>query len=168
MRVVELFVVEPLQTQDGIDGIITLNVEHILNGTPLTVAIALGNLIAFEPVTTSFFREKEHCLVHCCRVNELREILFAMASSLCSYTTSCLFAELTQWCALDVAHVAHCDNNGIVGVEILGIELFTRIFNLRAAHIAIFFFYLVELILHHLLAQFWIIQNLLQVSNLPF
>ena len=106
--------------------------------------------------------------MHCCRINKLREVLFAMTCSLCSHSTSSLFAELTQRCALDISHVTHCDYHWIIWIEVFRIELFAWIFDFCTALITVFFFYLVEFILHHLLAKFWVIKNLLQVSNLAF
>ena len=59
MGLQELLVVEVLDAQHGVDGVVGLNVQHILDGTALGVLVALRNLVALLPVAATFLREED-------------------------------------------------------------------------------------------------------------
>ncbi len=94
MGIDELCVVEALQTEEGIHLVVVLDVEEVLDGTSLGVAVALGNLITLEPVATSLLGEEEHRLVHGGGIDVLGEVLVAGACSLGAYASTSLLTEV--------------------------------------------------------------------------
>ena len=119
-----------------------------------------------EPVTTSLLSKEEHYLVHCCWIDILCEVLVACMSTLSTYTATSLLAEFRQSSTLDVAKVTYCDNNRVVRIEVFSVKLMFVRDNLCTTSVAIFLLNFIKLILHNLLAKFWIAQNLLKVCNL--
>ena len=73
--------------------------------------------------------------------------------------------EVVERRALDVTHVGDGDHHGIVGIEVLGIELVVEGNNLRATLVAILLLHLLQLLLHHLLTTLGVVQDFLQVGN---
>ena len=61
--------------------------------------------------------------------------------------------------------MTHCDSHCIVSIEIFRIKLLTGVFDFSATLISILFFHFDKFILHHLLAELWIIENLLEISD---
>ena len=57
------------------------------------------------------------------------------------------------------------DDNGIIGIEVLGVELVVEGNDLRLALVAILLLHLQEVLLHHLLAALRIIQDFLQIGD---
>ena len=58
-----------------------------------------------------------------------------------------------------------CDNHRIVWIEVLWIKLVIVWLDHSTTCIAILLLHLIEFILHHLLAKFWIVQDLVQVVD---
>ena len=102
--------------------------------------------------------------MHRCGIDILREVLFAGVCSLASHSATALLAELRQCGALDISQMAYGYDHRVVGVEVFGVELFARILYLRAAHIAVLLLDLLQLFLHHLLAQLRVVEYCLQVG----
>ena len=153
------------QPQTSVYGVARLESEEVLDGTSLRVLVAFRNLVALHPVATALACEEEHRLMHCCRVDKLGEILLAGTCSLGPYSTAGLLTEVGQRCALDVAEMANSDDNRIVGIEVLSIELMLVGDNLRTTLITILFLDFIQVILHHLLAAFRVVENLLELID---
>ena len=68
-------------------------------------------------------------------------------------------AELRQRSALDVTEMTNSNNNWVVWIEVLRIKLMLVWHDLRAARVTISFFNFLKLVLHHLLAKFWIVED---------
>ncbi len=88
-----------------------------------------------------------------------------MTGSLGSDTAASLLVELVELGALDVTHVRNGDDHGVVGIEVLGIELMVEGNDFRTALVAILLLDLLQFLLHDLLAALGIVQYLLQVGN---
>ena len=166
MRLHELLVVQAAQTQQCVDRVVGLDVEHVLDGATLEVLVALGYLVALEPVAAALACEEQHGLVHRSRVDIFGEVLLACACSLRTYAAARLLAELAERCALDVAQVRYGDDNRVVRVEVFGVELVLVRLDLRAALVAVLLLHLLQVVLHHLLAKLRVAENLLEVGNL--
>ena len=160
----ELFVVEVLDAQNCIDGIIRLNVEHILDGATLGVLVALGNLVTLLPVATALLGEEQQRVVHGGGIDILGKVVVTMTGSLGTYASTALLVELVQMGTLDVTHVRNGNNHWIVGIEVLGIKLVIEGNNLGTTLVAILLLHLLQLVLHHLLATLGVIQDFLQVG----
>ena len=61
--------------------------------------------------------------------------------------------------------MAHGDDYRVVGIEVLWIELVVVGLDHGAACVTILLFHLVEFVLHHLLAKFRVIENLVQIVD---
>lgn len=83
-----------------------------------------------------------------------------------AYASTGLLPELLQGRALDVAEMAYGDDHGVVGIEVFGIELMLVGDNLRATLIAVFLFHFLQIVFHHFLAEFGVIEDLLQIFDL--
>ncbi len=57
------------------------------------------------------------------------------------------------------------DDHRVVGIEVLGIKLLGGVFDLCAPLVAILGFHLQQFVFHHLLAEFRIVEDRLQVSD---
>ena len=125
VTITELRIIQFLDMQAGVDGIVRINVQHILNRTPLGVLRAFWNFIHLEPETFSLCSKEKHRVVHGCRVDILDEILIARCASPTSNTAASLSAEISQRCPLDIAKMADGDDNFVVGIEVLRIKLLT-------------------------------------------
>ena len=136
-----------------------------MDSTTLRGLVALRNVIAMEPVATSQTSEDEHRLVHRGRIDELGEVLLTGVSSLGAYSTASLLTELLQRRTLDITEMTDRDDHRIVRIEVLGIELMLVGDDLCAALVTIFLLHLKEVVLHHFLAKFGIVENLLQISD---
>ena len=165
MRLEELFVVEVLNAQYSIDSVVGLDVQHILDSTALRVLVALRNLIALLPVAATLLGEEEQCVVHSGRIDILGEVVVTMAGSFGSDTSTTLLVELVKLGTLDVTHVRDSDDNGIIGIEVFGIELVVEGNNLCTTLVAIFLLHLLQFVFHHLLATLGVVENFLQVGN---
>ena len=88
-----------------------------------------------------------------------------MTGSLGAHTATTLLVELAERRALDVSHVGDGDDNGIVGIEVLGIELVVEGDDLRATLVAVLLLHLEQIVLHHLLAALGVVEDLLQVCD---
>ena len=161
----ELRIVEVLDAQYGIDGIIGLDVEQVLDGTSLGVLGSLGNLVALEPVAAALLGEEEQRVVHRGGIDILGEVGIAGLGSLAAHTATALLAELAQGGTLHIAHVTDGDDHGVIGIEVFGIELLAGVLDLRAALVAVFLLHLEQFVLHHLLAEFGVVENLLQIVD---
>ena len=73
--------------------------------------------------------------------------------------------EIAGRSALDVTHVRDGDDNGIVGIEVLGIELVVEWDNLGTTLVAILLLNLEQILLHNLLTTLWVVKNLLQLGD---
>ena len=165
MGVEELRIVELLDAQHGINLVVRLNVQHVLNGTALRVLVALWYLIALLPVASALLGEEEQRIVHRGRINIFGEVVVAMTGTLGTQAAASLCAELAERRALDVTHVRNGNNHGVVGIEILGIKLVVKGDNLRLALVAVLLLHFEQIVFHHLLATLRVVQNLFQVSN---
>ena len=94
MAVDELSVVQASEAEECIHLVIALDVEEVLDGTTLGVAVALRNLVTLQPIASSLLGEEEHRLVHGGRINILGEVLVACTGTFGTYSTTCLLAEL--------------------------------------------------------------------------
>ena len=142
-----------------------LDVEHILDSAALGVLVALGDLVALLPVAASLLGEEEQRVVHRGRIDIFCEVVVAMTGSLGAHAATTLLVELAEWRALDVSHVGDGDDNGIVGIEVLGIELVVEGDDLRATLVAVLLLHLEQIVLHHLLAALGVVEDLLQVCD---
>ena len=68
MTVDELGIVQTSETEESIHLVIAVDIEEVLDGTALRVAVALRNLIALQPVATSLLGEEEHSVKSLSRV----------------------------------------------------------------------------------------------------
>ena len=165
MIVDELGIVQTTQAEECVHLVIALDVEEVLDGTSLRVAVALRNLIALEPVATSLLGEEEHRLVHSSWIDVLGEVLVTGTSALGTNTTTSLLTELRQSGTLDISKVANCDNHWVVWIEVLWVELMVVRLNHGTTVVTIFLLHLIEFILHHLLAKLRVVQYLIQVVD---
>ena len=161
----ELLVAEVLDAQNGIDRIVGLDVEHILDGATLRVLVALRNLVTLLPVAAALLCEEQQRVVHCGRIDILCEVVVAMTGCLRTHTATALLMEVAKWCALDVTHVRDGDDNRIIGIEVFGIELVVEWDNLCTTLVAILLLNLEQILLHNLLTTLGVIENLLQLGN---
>ena len=165
MALEELLVAEVLDAQNGIDRIVGLDVEHILDGATLRVLVALRNLVTLLPVAAALLCEEQQCVVHCGRIDILGEVVVAMTGCLRTHTATALLMEVAQRSALDVTHVRDGDDNRIIGIEVFGIELVVEWDNLCTTLVAILLLNLEQILLHNLLTTLGVIENLLQLGN---
>ena len=161
----ELLVVELLYAEHCVDGVVGLDVEQVLYGPALRAFVAFGYLVALEPIATPLLREEEQGVVHRCRIDVFGEVGVARVGPLAANAATALLAEFRQGGALDVAQVADGYHHGVVRVEVFGVELLARVLYLRAARVAILLLDLLQLVLHHLLAQFGVVEYGLQVCD---
>ena len=105
MGIDKLRIIEVLDAQYSIDGIIWFNVQHVLDSTTLRVLVTLGNLITLLPVAASLLGKEEQRVMHRGRIDILREVVVTMACSLGTNASPALFMELIQFGTLDVSHV---------------------------------------------------------------
>jgi len=166
VAVYKLLIVKTAQTKERVNAVIALDIEQVLYCTALRVLCPFGYLIALQPVATSLLRKEHHGVVHRRRIYIFGEVLLTAVSTLAANASACLLPELRKRRALDISEVAYRYYNRIIGVEILRIELLTRILYLRAALVSILFLNLQKLVFHYLLAQFGVVEYRLQVSNL--
>ncbi len=61
--------------------------------------------------------------------------------------------------------MAHGDHHGVVGIEVLGVELMVVGSDHRAAWVAVLLLHLVQFVLHHLLAKLGVVENLVEVVD---
>ena len=106
--------------------------------------------------------------MHRGRIDFLDEVIVARGAGLHSNAASSLSLELCQWSPLDVPHVAECDNNFVVCVEVFRIEFFCTWHDFRLALIAKLFLHFNQFVLDHLLAEIVVRQNLIVVFYLFF
>ena len=76
-----------------------------------------------------------------------------------------LLVELVELGSLDVAHVGDGDHYGVVGIEVLGIELVVEGDDFRSALVAVLLLHFLQLVFHHLLAALGVVEDFLQVGN---
>ena len=94
MTVDELGIVQTSETEERIHLVIAVDIEKVLDGTALRVAVALRNLVTLQPIASSLLGKEEHRLVHGGRINILGEVLVACAGTFGTYSTTCLLTEL--------------------------------------------------------------------------
>ena len=94
MGIDKLRVIEVLDAQYGIDGVIRLDIQHVLDGASLRVLVTLRNLIALLPVAAALLGEEEQCVMYRGRIDILREVVVTMACRLGADTTPALLMEL--------------------------------------------------------------------------
>ena len=94
MVVDELCIIQSLQAEECIHLVIALDVEEVLDGTALGVAVALRNLVTLQPVAAALLGEEQHGLVHGSRIDILGEVLITGTGSLRTYSTTSLLTEL--------------------------------------------------------------------------
>ena len=122
MAVDELLVIEVLDAHECVDGVVGVDVEHVLYGPSFGVLGPFGYFIDFQPVAASLLCEEEHGVVHGGGIDVLYEVLVARLCSLRAYSTAVLCVEFAERCALDVSHVADGDDHFVVGIEVFGVE----------------------------------------------
>ena len=99
-------------------------------------------------------------------IDELDEVLVACRSALHTNTATSLCAELGEGSAFDVAEVTHGHDHLFLRIELFWVEVFAGgHVNLGFTLVAPFLLHFEELVLHHLLTEFWVIQNLLEIFN---
>ena len=94
MVVDELCIIQSLQAEECIHLVIALDVEEVLDGTTLGIAVALWNLVTLQPVTAALLGEEQHGLVHGSRIDILSEVLITGTGTLRTYSTTSLLTEL--------------------------------------------------------------------------
>ena len=87
------------------------------------------------------------------------------AAAFGTQTATTLSMEVAQRRALDITHVANGDHHGIIGIEVLGIELMVEGDNLRLTLVAILLLHLQQVLLHHLLTTLGVVEDFLQVGD---
>ena len=152
-------------SEECIDSIVRLQLEQILYSTSLGILCALWYLEATQPIYTALLGEEEYHIVSICCIDVFCEVLLTGTRAARAHTATCLSTEVCLQGTLDVSQVRHCDDNRVVSIELLRVELCIRELYLCATLVTIFLLHLLKLVLHHLLTQLWVIQNLLQVSN---
>ena len=166
MAVDEFLIVQVLHAQVGIDSIVGVDVQQILDGASLRVLRTFGYFVHLQPVALALLGEEHHGVVHRGRIDMFYEVLIAGFGTFGAYPTTVLCTEFAQRRTLDVAHVRDGDNHLVVGVEVFGVEFLGRIHDFGAALVAVFFFHLDEFVLNDLAAELVVHQDFLQVSNL--
>ena len=154
--------------EEGIDAIVGLDVEHVLDGASLRLARALLDFVDTQPVAASFGGEEQHRVVHRGMIDVLDEVLIACGSAFGSDSAASLRAEFGQRGALDVAEVADGDHHFVVGIEVLGVEVREIGQDFRFAFVAIGGFDLEQLVFDHLFAKFGIREDLIEIGNALF
>ncbi len=142
----KLFVAEIFGADKGLDGVVGLDVEHVLDSAAFGVFRAFGYLVDFEPVAASLLGEEEHVVVHRSGIDVLDEVFVTGVGALCTDAAAVLCAELAELCALDISAVGDGDDHVVVGIEILGIEVAGGVVYVGAACVAILVAYLDELL----------------------
>ena len=94
MVVDELCIIQSLQAEECIHLVIALDVEEVLDGTTLGIAVALRNLVTLQPVAAALLGEEQHGLVHGSRIDILGEVLITGTGTLRTYSTTSLLTEL--------------------------------------------------------------------------
>ena len=169
MAVDKLLVVQAsAQTEESLYAVVALDVEQVLYGTAFRVLCAFGNFVAFKPVATPLVGEEHHRIVHRRRIDILRKVVVTAVCALAAHSAAGLLAELRKRRALDIAQMADGNHHGVVGVKVLGIELFARILDFRAAFVTVLFLNLLQLVLHYFLAKLRVVKDLLQVRYAAF
>ena len=168
VRLAELLIAQLAHVEEGIDAIVRLDVEHVLDGTSLRLARTLLDFVNAQPVATAFGGEEQHRVVHRGMIDVLDEVLIAGGSAFGSDPAAALRAEFGQRCALDVAEVADGDHHFVVRIEVFGVEIRKVGQDFGLALVAIGLFHLQQFVLNHLLAEFGIRQNLIEVGNALF
>ena len=109
----KFLVVELLDAEHGIDLIVGLNVQEVLDGTTFRVLVAFRNLVALLPIAASLLCEEEQRVMHRGRIDILCEVVVAMTRSFGADAATSLGVEFGQRRALDVAQVGYGDDNAI-------------------------------------------------------
>ena len=94
MVVDELCIIQSLQAEECIHLVIALDVEEVLDGTTLGIAVALRNLVTLQPVAAALLGKEQHGLVHGSRIDILGEVLITGTGTLRTYSTTSLLTEL--------------------------------------------------------------------------
>src|SRR5690606_3816414 len=147
------------------DAVIRLNIDHVLNRPPLTVARTLGQVIDLLPVALAVTGKEEHGVMHCCNIHMLNESFFPGSASPLASTSPVRAAELGQRRPLDVTHMRNGNNHLIISVEILRIEFACGGNNLSPPFVSEFVLYLEKLILDNLHLELLVCKNLVQVFD---
>ena len=93
--VIDIFgISQVLYSKVSIHRIIGVNIEQILDSTPLCILRSFRYLIYLEPLTTSFLSEEHHGMMHSGRVNMLNEVVITSIRALRTYSSSILSSEL--------------------------------------------------------------------------
>ena len=159
MCVEELLIIESSQSEESIDGIVCIDIEHVLYRPSLGVLSSFRNLITLEPITLSFLSEEKHGVVHGCGIDELREVLLPCPCTFRTDSTSGLSSELTERCSLDVSQMTHGDNHRVVGIEVFRIKFLRGIFDDSPSFVTIFLLHFHQFVFHHFLAKFRVVEN---------
>ena len=96
-------------------------------------------------------------------IDSLGEVLLASSRATRAHSSPALLLKFGECGALYVSHVRDCDDNRVVWIEVFWVELLAGVFYLRATLIAIFLLNLVELVFHNLLAELWVVEDVLEI-----
>ena len=95
--------------------------------------------------------EEHHGVVGVGRIDEFYEVLVSGRSTLYTDAATCLCAEFSECGALDVAEVADGNHHFFLGIELLGIKVFTGgHVNLSLTLVTPFLLHFEKFVLHHL------------------
>ena len=162
---VEFRISEVFHADEGIDAVVLIDLEQILDGTSLAVFRHLGDFIHLQPVAAALLGEEEHVVMVGCRIDILDEVLVARGTSLGADSSAVLGAEFAQRRALDISEVGDGDDHGIVGIEILGVEVAGEGIDLGAAFVAVFVADFGEFLFHHAVQSLFVVENLVVESD---
>ena len=96
----------------------------------------------------------------------LDEVSIASTSAFAAYSTTGLRTELCERSTLDISEVRDSHNTCIVSIEVFRIEvLATTWVDHCLTFVAVFLLHFNQFVLHHLLAKFRIVENLLEVFD---
>ena len=122
VRAAEVCVVELLDVEAGVDGVIRVDVEHVLDGASFGVLGTFGNLIDLQPEAASFGGEEQHGVVHRGGIDTFDEVGIAGASALGAYAAARLRTEVGERSAFDVSQMRKRDDHLVIGIEVFRVE----------------------------------------------
>ena len=104
--------------------------------------------------------------MHRGHIDMLDEILVARRAALGADAAPVLGTVFGQRRTFDIAQVRNGDDHLVVGVEILRVELFGSVNDLRAPFVAVFGLHLQQFVLNDLHLQFAAAQHIVEISDL--
>ena len=88
--------------ETGIDTVVRVDIEHVLNSTPLRLTRSFFDFVNAQPVTAAFGGEEQHRVVHRGLIDVLDEVLVAGRTSLITYAAATLCTKFCERSALDI------------------------------------------------------------------